>query len=83
MIQPVRTVGVVVVLLAASLAATPLYAQPAAAAGGTFVDGFATAVSDDTRYPLTHVDGTVVGYGVALGIDSGRSGVEVDVHVPQ
>lgn len=83
MMKAVRVVGVPLASLVVFLVAAPLRAQPAAASGATFIDGFAAAVRDDARDPNTHVDGAVLGLGTALGVDFGKSGLEIDVQVPQ
>jgi hypothetical protein len=83
MINPVPLAGVTVASLVLSLVAAPLHAQPAARPGGGFIDGFASVVWDDARAADTNIGGPVPGYGVTLGFDLGKSGIEVDVHVPQ
>lgn len=83
MTNSVRLAVLIVISFVVSLVAAPLHAQPAAKAGGAFVDGFAAVVSDDTRDPSSHIGGPVFGWGLALGFDNGKSGIEIDVHVPQ
>jgi hypothetical protein len=83
MMNPSRLAGVSIAWLFVLLAAAPLHAQPAATPGGVFVDGFAAAVWDDARASYAQIAEPVLGWSIALGFDSGKSGIEVDVHVPQ
>jgi hypothetical protein len=83
MINAVRVAGISLLFAVVSLVAAPLRAQPALQPHGTFVDGFAAAVWDDTRSQGKNIGGAVPGYGMAFGFDSGTSGIEVTLQVPQ
>lgn len=83
MINAVRVAGISLLSALVLLLAAPLRAQPAPQPRGAFVDGFAAAVWDDTRSQERNIGGAVPGYGMAFGFDSGTSGIEVSLHVPQ
>ena len=73
-----RFVAIAVVV---SLPAASLFGQPLARPSRTFVDVPIGADWDDARN--SGVSGATWATGVAVGFDSGRSGLELDVAVPQ
>ena len=72
-----------IVVIVVYLVAAPLYAQTGSSARRAFVDALLGPDWDDTYSDDTRVPGTTWGSGLAFGFDSGRSGVEFDVWVPQ
>ena len=63
--------------------AAPLDAQTASNTSQRFIDVPIGPDWDDAYSDSTRVPGATWGSGLAFGFDSGRSGVEVDVNVPQ
>src|SRR2546421_1386558 len=73
-----------IVLIIVCLVAAPLYAQTASTnLRRGFVDMRLGPDWDDAYSESTRVPGATWGSGLAFGFDSGRSGVEFDVGVPQ
>lgn len=73
-----KIIGIVVLLVAA-----PLYAQTRSDARRTFLDVPVGPNWDDVYGDTTRVAGATWESGLALGFDSGKSGFELDVSVPQ
>jgi hypothetical protein len=71
------------VLMSACLASAPVRAQTGSTAHRAFLDVPLAADWDDAYSDNTRAPGAVWGTGVALGFDAGKSGVELDVGVPQ
>ena len=75
--------GHLIVVIGVCLVAAPADAQTVSNASRAFVDVSLGPDWDDARNDITRVPGATWGSGLAFGFDSGRSGVEFDVGVPQ
>lgn len=75
--------GRLIVVIVACLVAAPADAQTLSNARRTFIDVPFAADWDDAYSDSTRVPGATWGSGLAFGLDWGRSGVEVDVGMPQ
>jgi hypothetical protein len=71
------------VAIALCLIPRALLAQSASTGRGAFVDVPLGPDWDDARDDYTRAPGATWGSGVAFGFDSGKSGIEFDVGVPQ
>ena len=72
-----------IIVIIVCLVAAPLYAQTSSNSRRGFVDVRLGPDWDDAYSESTRVPGATWGSGLAFGFDSGRSGVEFDVSVPQ
>ena len=72
-----------IIFILFGLAAVPSHAQTAPNPRRAFVDVHLGPNWDDAAYDSTFVPGATVGSGFAFGFDSGSSGIEIDVGLPQ
>jgi len=77
------TVRRLVIIVTLCLVAAPLCAQSVTGTRGVFVDAAIGPHWDDLYYEGDRMAGATLWSGLTVGFDFGRSGVEVDVGVPQ
>ena len=75
--------GSLIVITGVCLVAAPADTQTLSNTPRAFLDVSLGPDWDDARNDITRVPGATWGSGLAFGFDSGRSGVEFDVVVPQ